>query len=79
MGVFVFFCGCGGWGVGKGKGKVPAALGGFFFVGVVGGGEDRRGGERREKRSPWGRDRESFLANGEGDGERRTMTLKWRR
>ena len=51
-GLFVFCCGCGGWGVGKGK--VPAASGGFFFVGVVGGEGEGRFQRRRGGGSPWG-------------------------
>ena len=52
-----------------------------FFVGVVGG-----EGEGEGEGSPWGgapgeeialgRDREGFLANGDGDDERRTATLQ---
>ena len=68
-------------------------MGGFvFFVGVVGGGWGRGrfqrggggGGGGGKVPAPGeeialGRDREGFLANDDGDGERRTATLRRRR
>ena len=56
----------------------------FFFVGVVGGrwgrGRFQRpGGGGGGEEIALGRDREGFLANDDGDGERRTATLRRRR
>ena len=94
MGVFVFFVGVvgGGWGRGRFQ-RLGGFISGFLFflwVWWVGGGEgEGSSGGGGWEGSPWGgasgeeialgRDREGFLANDDGDGERRTATLRRRR